>query len=84
MRDPSAVINFGKHRGKLVSDPKVPDKYVLYLCSQPSMKSPTNSFEVIWKCPGKLWAAAMAEADRRGYEPEGERWKRKGEMSYED
>ena len=84
MRDPDSVINFGRHRGKSISDPKVPDKYIAWLAGRPSMKDPKNSFKTVWKCPQRLWAFAMREADKRGYKVMGERWVHKDHFSMED
>jgi len=85
MRDPAGIIPFGKrHKGKHVSDPSVPDDYVAWLATKPSLKSKTNSFKTVWTCSGPLWNAAMIEADKRGWKPEGEKWVRKGYVSWED
>ena len=81
----TATITFGrKHRDKRVTDPTVPDKYILWLATMPTMKDPKNSFRTIWKCPAHVWVAAMREAQRRGYEAYGDGWRRKGEISLED
>lgn len=84
MRNPQIILDFGIHRGKVLSDPSIPNRYIVWLAGMPIIKSKTNRFETVWKCPGTVWAAAMKEADKRGYEAHGEGWRLKGTVSMED
>lgn len=71
-------LNFGEHRGKLLSDPTIPDDYIRWLASRGKYQDPKNRFETAWKVPVLVWMDARVEMERRGYRHIGERFEKVG------
>jgi hypothetical protein len=72
-------LDFGSHKGRVLSDPTIPDEYMRWLASRGRYMSGKNRFEVEWKVPVVVWMAARIEMERRGYDHIGERFIRKEE-----
>ena len=68
------VLTFGKHKGKMLSDPDISDEYVRWVASRGKYMSKTNRFECEFKIPVDAWMAGRVEMERRGYDHIGERF----------
>lgn len=71
------IIDFGTHYGKHISDPTIPDDYMKWLATRGKYASKKNKFEIAFKVPLDIWAAARGELEKRGYYQIGERWELK-------
>ena len=71
------ILGFGRYKDHDLKD--IPDDYLFYLCSRgkSTYYKSTHSLDVRWKVPFFVGEAARAEADRRGFTLNGERWVRK-------
>lgn len=72
------ILPFGIHKGRDLSDPSIPDSYMMWLASRGKYQSPSNRFETVWKVPVNVWMAARVEMERRGYSHIGERFEKRG------
>ena len=74
------TLNFGKHKGKSLSDPTIPDLYINWLAKPKYSGSYYKSLHVTeknFKVPHNVMVAARTEADNRGWELKGETWYKK-------
>lgn len=73
------ILSFGQHKGKALSNPEIPDDYILWLAkpvySGKFYKS-LHSTELTWKVPFNVKIAAREEAERRGWKLRGSEWER--------
>ncbi len=70
------VLTFGTYKGRELSDPVIPDSYMMWLGSRGKYMDKNNRFETAWKVPVDVWMAARIEMERRGYRHIGERFER--------
>ena len=70
------VIDFGKFKGKDLTDLSVPDTYIQWLALRGSYPMPGNRFEAKWKVPIVLSIEARREMERRGYRRDGDRYEK--------
>jgi len=70
MKDMTTMIEFGIHKGKLLSDLSIPLSYVKWIAKRGSYQEPNNRFETRWKVPIVLMVMAQREWEQRT----GERW----------
>jgi hypothetical protein len=68
------ILTFGRYRGKVLSDPEVPDDYVRWVASRGKYMRKTNENELEGKIPVDAWMAGRVEMERRGYDHIGERF----------
>jgi uncharacterized protein (DUF3820 family) len=67
------VLDFGIHRGKLLSD--IPIDYVIWLALRGSYQEPGNRYgDAKWKCPITISILARREAENRGYKRHGDHY----------
>jgi len=71
------ALQFGKYKGKILSDPTIPDDYMKWLASRGTYKNPANRFETSWKVPVDVWMQARVEMENRGWTHIGERFIRR-------
>lgn len=71
------ILPFGQFRGSSIRS--IPDSYLFWLCSRgrSTYYKSKHSLDVTWKVPFYIWEASRAEADRRGFTLNGERWEKK-------
>jgi hypothetical protein len=69
-------LKFGRFKGMSLSDPAVPDTYVEWLAKRGSYTLQGNRFETTWKVPIVLSIEARREMEHRGYEHDGDRWRK--------
>lgn len=70
------MIDFGKFKGKELTDPSVPDTYIRWLALRGSYTMPGNRFETKWKVPIVLSIEARREMEKRGYRRDGDRYEK--------
>lgn len=72
------VLDFGIHRGKLLSDKSIPDSYISWLACRGSYQEPGNKYgDPRWKVPITISILARREMEARG-------WKRSGDKYYKE
>jgi len=74
-----AILDFGKYKGKTISE--VDDDHYLQWLAKPVYSGKyyksLHSTELNWKVPFNVKIAARAELEKRGYELNGETWRKK-------
>ncbi len=70
------ILTFGTFKGHDLSDPAIPNSYMIWLASRGKYMSKKNRFEIAWKVPVDVWMAARIEIERRGYRHIGERFEK--------
>lgn len=78
-RGEEMTITFGIHKGKKLSDPDIPDRYICWLAKPKYSGGFYKSLHVTdlkWRVPWKVMIAAREEAERRGYALKGETWEK--------
>jgi len=73
------TINFGKHKGKKLTDESIPDPYICWLAKPKYSGGFYKSLHVTdlkWRVPWPMIIAARKEAERRGWVLKGESWVR--------
>lgn len=70
------MIDFGKFKGKELTDPSVPDTYIRWLALRGSYTIPGNRFGTKWKVPIVLSIEARREMEKRGYRRDGDRYEK--------
>ncbi|MCE5211882.1 MAG: hypothetical protein LLG40_10045 [Deltaproteobacteria bacterium] len=71
------VLTFGIHKGKKLSDPDIPDRYICWLAKPKYSGMFYRSLHVTdlkWRVPWPVKEAARVEAERRGWTLSGETW----------
>jgi hypothetical protein len=70
------ILPFGHYKDHDLKD--IPDDYLFYLCSRgkSTYYKSLHSLDVAWKVPFRVWEAARAEAERRGFTLKNGRWER--------
>lgn len=68
------TITFGIHKGKLLSDESIDDRYIHWLAKRGSYQEPGNRFNTTWQVPVVLSILARRESERRGWKREGDRY----------
>jgi hypothetical protein len=74
------TLTFGPHKGKKLTDPTIPDRYILWLAKPKYTGGFYKSLHVTdlkWRVPFPVKVAARTEAERRGWESAGETWREK-------
>lgn len=61
------ILSFGQFKGRALSDPNIPVRYVKWLALRGSYQEPGNRFETKWKVPIDVSIEARREMERRGY-----------------
>ncbi len=70
------ILNFGTYKDRDLSDPVIPDIFMMWLGSRDKYMSKKTRFETAWKVPVDVWMAARVEMEKRGYRHIGERFER--------
>jgi hypothetical protein len=71
--NPSPVLDFGIHRGKLLSD--IPIEYLSWLACRGSYQEPGNRYgDPKWKCPITISILARREMENRGFKRRGDKY----------
>ena len=74
------ILNFGAYKGKKITEPEIPDRYILFLAKPKYTGGYYKSLHVTdlkWRVPWPAKIAARVEAERRGWELVGETWREK-------
>ena len=70
------ILEFGAFKGRDLSDRVVPDSYIEFLAKRGSYSAPGNRFDATWKVPIVVSIEARREMEMRGYEHDGDRWRK--------
>ncbi len=74
------ILPFGRYRGREISDPTVPDAYLIWMADRSvnvyrygrPWENSNNTFQV----PADIELTAREELQRRGYKRKGMRWEK--------
>ena len=71
--NPDCVLDFGIHKGKVLSD--IPIDYLIWLALRGSYQAPGNRYgDASWKVPITISILARRECEARGYRRHGDKY----------